>query len=224
MDGDGDLDYFVGNLGLNSKFKAKKDKPFQIFCDDFDKNGTYDVILTSEYKGNLVPMRGRECTSQQMPNIKQKFKTFESFATADLNSILGEENLENALHLQADILYSIYLENKGNGEFSIVKLPNQVQISPILDFQFLDIDKDGQEEIISVGNMYNTEVETVRYDASYGNIMKFENGEFKNISVLKTGFSIRGDSKIATIINLNGNKKGAFITNNDGPISTYILK
>ena len=121
MDGDGDLDYFVGNLGLNSKFKAKKGKPFQIFCDDFDQNGTYDVILTSEYKGNLVPMRGRECTSQQMPNIKQKFKTFESFAVADLNSILGEENLQNALHLQADILYSVYLENNQNGEFQYCK-------------------------------------------------------------------------------------------------------
>ncbi|PCI08568.1 MAG: RNA-binding protein, partial [Flavobacteriaceae bacterium] len=117
MDGDGDLDYFVGNLGKNSKFKAKKGKPFQIFCDDFDKNGTYDIILTSEYKGNLVPMRGKQCTTQQMPNISKKFKTFEAFATADLNSILGEENLENALHLQADILYSVYLENNQNGDF-----------------------------------------------------------------------------------------------------------
>ncbi|MDC9721709.1 MAG: VCBS repeat-containing protein [Urechidicola sp.] len=224
MDGDGDLDYFVGNLGLNSKFKAKKGKPFQIFCDDFDKNGTYDVILTSEYKGNLVPMRGRECTSQQMPNIKQKFKTFEAFATADLNSILGEDNLENALHLQADILYSVYLENEGDGEFSIVKLPNQVQISPILDFQFLDIDNDGQDEIISVGNLYNTEVETVRYDASYGNIMKFKNGEFKKISVQKTGFSVQGDSKNSSLITLKNGKKLLLITRNKDSIKTFMLE
>lgn len=224
MDGDGDLDYFVGNLGLNSKFKAKKEKPFQIFCDDFDKNGTYDVILTSEYKGNLVPMRGRECTSQQMPNIKQKFKTFESFATADLNSILGEENLENALHLQADILYSIYLENKGNGEFSIEKLPNQVQISPILDFQFLDIDNDGQDEIISVGNLYNTEVETVRYDASYGNIMKFDNGEFNTMSVKQTRVSVQGDSKNSSLITLNNGKKLLLITRNNDSIKTFMLE
>ncbi len=224
MDGDGDLDYFIGNLGLNSKFKAKEGKPFQIFCDDFDKNGSYDIILTSEYKGNLVPTRGRECTSQQIPNIKQKFKTFESFATADLNSILGEENLENALHLQADILYSIYLENKGNGNFKIVKLPNQAQIAPILDFQFLDIDNDGIEEIIIVGNLYNTEVETVRYDASYGNILKFNNEMFENISVQKTGFSVQGDSKNASLITLNNGKKMLLITRNNDAIKTFLLE
>ena len=173
---------------------------------------------------NLVPMRGRECTSQQMPNIKQKFKTFEAFATADLNSILGEENLQNALHLQADILYSVYLKNKGNGNFDIVKLPNQVQIAPILDFQFLDVDKDGQDEIISIGNMYNTEVETVRYDASYGNIMKFDDGAFKNISVQNTGFSVPGDSKYSSLITLKNGRKILLITRNNDSIKTFLLE
>jgi len=221
MDNDGDMDYFVGNLGLNSKFKAKPNKPFQVFCDDFDKNGTYDIILTSDYKGNLVPMRGRECTSQQMPNIKQKFKTYESFAAADLNSILGEENLENALHLQANFLYSVYLENKGNGNFEIIKLPNQIQIAPVLDFDFIDVNQDGVDEIVSVGNMYNTEVETVRFDASYGSIMTFNDNSFETISVQQTGLSIRGDTKDMKIISIL-NKKYMFVINNNHKIQVFM--
>ncbi|PCI06857.1 MAG: hypothetical protein COB73_09255 [Flavobacteriaceae bacterium] len=140
-----------------------------------------------------------------------------------MNSILGEENLENALHLQADILYSVYLENNQNGDFEIVKLPNQVQVAPVLDFQFMDVDKDGIDEIISIGNLYNTEVETVRYDASYGNIMKFENGVFEYIPVQETGFSVRGDAKSSKILTKKNGKKLLMVTRNDNSISTFEL-
>ncbi len=214
MDNDGDMDYFVGNLGLNSKFKAKLGKPFQIFCDDFDKNGTYDVILTNEYKGELVPLRGKECTSQQIPSINDKFKTFNDFAKADINSIFGEKNLKNALHLSADIFYSVYLENLGNGKFNIVKLPNALQIAPILDFEFIDVNQDGVDEIISVGNLYNTEVETVRFDASYGNIMEFIDNSFKTLSVQQTGLSTKGDTKNMKTISILKNNYLLVVNNN----------
>lgn len=224
MDHDGDMDYFVGNLGLNSKFKTKPERPFQIFCDDFDKNGTYDVILTNEYKGNLVPLRGKECTSQQIPSINQKFKTFDEFAKADLNSIFGEQNLSNALHLSADFFYSIYLENKGNGQFDIIKLPNAVQISPILGFEFIDLNHDGIDEVISVGNMYNTEVETVRYDASYGHVMSLKGQKFETLSYEQTGFRVQGDAKdIKTISNAN-NIKQLLVTKNDDQIEIFTTK
>ena len=223
IDNDGDMDYFVGNLGLNSKFKAKPEKPFQIFCDDFDKNGTYDVILTNEYKGELVPLRGKECTSQQIPSINEKFKTFNDFAQADLQSIFGEKKLNDALHLTADIFYSIYLENLGNGKFSIIKLPSELQIAPILDFEFIDLNQDGVDEIISVGNMYNTEVETVRFDASYSNVMTFNNNKFELLSYSKTGLSVQGDTKNIKLSTPINNKQYVYILKNNQKIQIYNL-
>ena len=218
MDGDGDLDYFIGNLGLNSKFKAKKEKPFKIYCDDFDGNGTYDIILAKEYKGALVPLRGKECTSQQMPFVNQKFETFKSFAEADLGDILGENNLESALQLQADLFYSVYLENKGNGNFSVVKLPNQTQISPILSFEFVDLNKDGTEEIICFGNLYHTEVETVRYDASFGSVMRFnKNHNFSTLPYKLTGLNVKGDSKNSVQLKLKDKNFILITNNNDNP-------
>lgn len=38
IDGDGDDDYFVGNLGLNYKYKASEQAPFEVHYDDFDEN------------------------------------------------------------------------------------------------------------------------------------------------------------------------------------------
>ena len=100
IDKDGDMDFIVGNLGNNSKFKASQKKPFNVFSTDFDNNGTCDIVLSKEYKGKLVPTRGRQCSSEQMPFIKEKFETYNAFAHAGIEDILGKENLEKSLHLQ----------------------------------------------------------------------------------------------------------------------------
>ena len=45
LDNDGDLDFIVGNHGLNSRFKASSEKPITLFSKDFDMNGFTDPVL-----------------------------------------------------------------------------------------------------------------------------------------------------------------------------------
>jgi len=220
IDNDGDLDYFVGNLGLNTKYKASTKKPFHVFCDDFDNSGTYDIVLTSNYKGTLVPSRGRECSSQQMPFIKDKFPTFSEFAEATLEDIYGKEALSKALHLKAYMLNSVFLENDGNGSFEIKSLPKMLQIAPIMDFEFVNIDNDKNKEIIAIGNHYNAEVETVRYDASLGSILSYKDKKFKVLDINETGFINLGNSKDIIKINKK-NETILLITNNDDRINLF---
>ena len=211
LDNDGDLDFLVGNLGLNSKYKSNSKKTFQIYCDDFDQSGTYDIVLTSNYHGALVPARGKECSSQQMPFIAKKFPTYQSFAKAKLVDVYGQKNLDKALHYKADILESIYLENLGNGDFEIHKLPIEAQFSPIMDFGFKDLDGDQKDEILLVGNHYDTEVETVRYDASFGTVLSFIDGGFYVIPSAKSGFVVDGNAKCILVIG-----DGVLVGRNDG--------
>ena len=195
IDNDGDLDYFAGNLGLNAKYKANAKNNIQVYCDDFDHSGTYDIVLTKSYRGALVPARGKECSSQQMPFIKDKFPTFQSFAEAKLVDVYGAENLKKALHYETDILESAFIENLGDGDFKVHPLPIEAQFSPIMGFGFIDLDKDGQKEVLISGNLYNTEVETVRYDASNGLVLKMKDGQFDILSHAKTGFFTWGDAR-----------------------------
>jgi hypothetical protein len=156
-----------------------------------------------------------------MPFLTKKFPGFQSFAEANLTEIYGQEKLEKALHYEVDLLESVFIENLGNGEFNIKKLPVEAQFSPILDFKFLDIDKDGVNEIFSVGNMYNTEVRTSRLDASYGNILKYSEDKFSIIKSTLPGFANKGDARDICIINMAGNQQLLLVSNNNAAISIF---
>lgn len=223
LDNDGDMDFVVGNIGTNTKFYANQKKPFNIFADDFDKNGTCDVVLSKEYKGKLVPARGRQCSSEQMPFIKQKFPTFNAFANASLEDIYGEEGLEKALHLQATEFHSLVLLNDGNGHFSYEYLPNLAQIAPINSIIINDLDEDGNMDLIVAGNNYDTEVETPRYDAGNGLIMRgLGNGKFETLPLTKSGFFTPGNvKKIQLLKGADGNSKLILVANNNAPLEIF---
>lgn len=218
VDQDGDMDFFAGNIGLNTKFKTSKENDFHIYCDDFDYNGTYDIVLTSNYQGIQVPVRGKECATDQMPFIGQKFPTFESFANAGISDIFGQQNLNKAIHYQAKILASVFVENLGDGSFKVVPLPNEAQFAPIQDFYVTG--DNIWTEIIAVGNLYQTEVETIRQDASFGTVMTYSNNNFKVRPNNISGFVSKGDAKSMTTIKT---KYGEFIlvANNNSALNIF---
>jgi hypothetical protein len=216
IDRDGDLDYIAGNLGLNYKFKADKEKPFHIYCDDFDKNGSFDVVLAKHYGDQQVPIRGRECSSQQMPFIAQKFPTYHAFADAKLNDIYGDQ-LKSALHYEARWFASSLLIND-KGTFRIEKLPLHAQFSTVQGILAGDFDSDGNVDLLLGGNMFHSEVETTRADASVGLLLKQEaNRSFSTMGVERSGFFIPYDVKDMQLIHLGKNNKKAVLvgSNND---------
>ncbi|MEM9847311.1 MAG: VCBS repeat-containing protein, partial [Bacteroidota bacterium] len=143
---DGKPDYLIGNVGLNTKFSASAKKPFKVFADDFDENGSYDIVLSKQYKDEYVPVRGRECSSQQMPFIETKFQTYDAFAKATMSDIYGEEKLDNSLALEVTDFRSFLLLNQGSNEFEIRYLPPAAQQFPLLDAVITDLNKDGFED------------------------------------------------------------------------------
>ncbi|WP_111682393.1 VCBS repeat-containing protein [Winogradskyella tangerina] len=176
IDGDGDEDYFVGNFGQNNKFHPSEKKPLHIYANYFDDNNSYDIALTKESDGDLFPVRGKECSSEQTPFLKEKIGTYSEFANSNIFDVYGQENIDTALHLQASSFSSYYIENKGDQNFEYHPLPNEAQFGPTLDFEFIDINNDGTLEVIGVGAIYDAEVETIRYDASNGFILNLNDG------------------------------------------------
>jgi hypothetical protein len=217
FDNDGDIDFVVGNLGMNNKFHPSLEKPLHIFSGDFDKNSSYDIALSKDYKGKLVPVRGKECSSQQTPFLNEKIKSYKEFASLDIENIYGNETISHSNHLMVYNFKTLYVENLGNGKFKTSVLPIDVQKSPTMDFEILDVNNDGFNDIVGVGNLYDAEVETIRYDASLGYVL-LGTGKGKFVPLQNSGFNCNSDMREVSKINISGKTHVIVASNNDNLI------
>ncbi len=220
IDGDGDMDIIAGNLGENYKFQASVEKPFEVYAKDFDGNGTNDIFLARHLKDIVVPIRGRECTSQQCPMIAEKFPTFLSFAESDLSGILGEEQLKTALHYQAHIFSTVIFVND-KGKFKAKKLPMEAQLSTVNGIIVKDFDGDGKKDILIAGNKFDVEVETTAADASPGVFLKgLGNLNFKSYKPSESGFFVPYNVKDIQPIKM-ANGWGVLVSSNNDKLRFF---
>lgn len=219
IDGDGDLDIIAGNLGENYKFKASKEKPFEVYARDFDNNGTNDIFL-AKYNGDAqVPVRGRECTSQQCPFILEKFPSFLSFAESDIKTILGDD-IESALHYRAHLFSSVIFVNE-NGQFKPLKLPLEAQFSTVNAIIVEDFNKDGKKDILIAGNRFDVEVETTPANASPGLLLVgLGDMKFKSTKPLESGFFVPYNVKDMKAVRL-GSGTGILVSSNDDSLRVF---
>ncbi len=223
IDNDGDVDLFAGNLGENSKYKASFIAPFQVYAGDLDSNGKNDIILGYFNNGISYPVRGRSCSSEQLKDLKSEFPSYESFANSSLKEVYGKR-LKDLLHLEAKSMTSAYLENQGNGNFKVHSLPKEAQISSINSMITLDVNSDSHLDIVLAGNLFHTETETKRQDASYGQLLLGNGkGEFRPVPWSESGLQISGDVKDMAIIKLLNGKRVIISTRNNGPVKMHLL-
>ncbi|MCG8308346.1 MAG: VCBS repeat-containing protein [Cytophagales bacterium] len=214
FDKDGDDDYVVGNLGENYKFKAGYDAPFTLHYTDYDNNGKGDIILGYFNFGRHFPVKGRSASIRQIPILRERYPTYDQFARSTLSEVYGEEQLGKALKYSAKTFSSKCLINKGNGNFDRIDLPVEAQLAPVNDFIIDDFDSDGNEDILLAGNLYGTEIETMRGDAGLGLfLLGSGRGTFKAIEPHKSGLYLHNDVKHLAPIVISG--KPAFISANN---------
>ena len=222
FDKDGDEDYVFGNIGKNNKFHPSHEKPLYINASDFDNNGSFDVAMSKINDGKIVPVRGKECSSQQNPFLLDKIQTYKEFASLDMNEIYGENELEESYQLIAHTFKSVYAENLGNGEFKMIELPNESQLGPTLSFVNSDVNNDGNLDILGIGAIYDAEVETIRYDANFGYVLLNDGkGQFHYDNEYDP--FIDSDAKAATQLIINGKPHYVIVSNNSPlQIFTYL--
>lgn len=104
LNGDGFIDYVATNFGTNTIYKASKKKPELIFYGDMAGTGNFNII-EAKYEGDVCyPRRGYSCSSNAIPQLKNKIKTFEQFALTSLEGLYPEDRLEPSLKLECNTL------------------------------------------------------------------------------------------------------------------------
>jgi len=216
LNGDGMVDFVLGNQGLNSRFKASSVRPVTMYVNDFDLNGSVEQIICAYNGDKSYPLVMMDDLVKQIPSLSAKFKKFDDYKDATIEDIFSPEVLQKTIKLNARIMESCVMMNSGKGTFRLTPLPVEAQFSPVYAINAGDFDHDGICDIILGGNQYRAKPETGIYDASYGLLLKGNtNGKWQSVSSLKSGIFTKGEIRDMKILNINGNHFIAVARNND---------
>jgi len=220
IDADGDIDFAVGNVGLNTKYHASPKSPALLFYGDYRGDGERHIIEAEFENGRLVPIRGKSCSSSAIPELGEKFKTYSGFAAASLGEIYGAQPLETAERFECHTLESRLLINDGTGKFDFHPLPRIAQISPIFGMVFEDFDADGHLDLALAGNFYEPQWETGPYDGGIGVLLRGDGaGQFVALDPVDSGVLLPGDLRGLAAIDLNGDgRRDLIATRNNASI------
>ncbi|MGI9243421.1 MAG: FG-GAP-like repeat-containing protein, partial [Verrucomicrobiales bacterium] len=204
VDGDGDIDYLVSNLGLNTKYRASGKKPSLIYYGDLDGSGKSHIVEAKMGSGKILPRRGFSCSKNAMPSLQAKIGTYHNFASAALADLYTESRLSGALRLEVNMIETGLLLNDGQARFSWRALPRTAQISPSFGSALEDIDADGDLDAILAQNSFSPQRETGRMDGGLSLVLLNDGGgNFSPLTPVASGLAIPGDAQSLTISDLN---------------------
>jgi len=222
FDEDGDIDYVVGNLGLNTRHKVSSKEPLCIYAKDFDKNGRLDPVMCYYVQGKNYIYPSRDEMIKQIPAMRGRFQTYKDFASVSFEQSFTKEELSDAYIVKSECFESSYLKNMGNGKFERTALPLQCQFSPLFGMLTADYNHDGHLDVLITGNSYATEVSTGAYDALSGLLLAGNGkGDFTVLSSKSTGFKVDGDAKGMVQLYTVDNNLLILSAINNGPLKTY---
>jgi hypothetical protein len=217
LDNDGDLDYVLGNGGLNNQYKASPDKPLILYYDDFNKDGIVDPVTTYYIGDTSYPMFSRDEMLDQVVSLKRKYISYASFADATMDDIFGKNAVTASPKLHCKKLSSIILENRGDFHFTIHELPRAAQFSRLSGIIPLDINKDEKMDLILAGNFSPFRVQLGPCDASMGNVLlQVSPFQFESVEPFESGFWATGD--VRSMIFMKNHQRIVVCRNNLAPL------
>jgi hypothetical protein len=214
FDGDGDEDLLIGNVGLNAQFQATTQKPLSLYYGDFDGNGSIDPIFCYFIGDTSYPAASKDDMVSELPSLARKFPEYHRYARATIRDILTPDQLQTAKQLRADLLSTVYLENKSS-EFALKDLPREAQFAPVYAAASVDVNHDGHKDLILAGNNSWTRISFGHFTAGHGMLFLGDGkGNFHYVPQRLSGLDIRGDVRSLSVVPVGKTQEVIFGINN----------
>ena len=205
VNGDGKPDLIAGNLGLNTQLHVTDKEPGELYYADFDANGSIDPFFNYYVQGKSYPFVSRDEINQQIYAMRRRFTSYAAYADATIKDIFTPGELSTASKLSVTEAKTTLFINT-NGKFKAVDLPLQAQFAPVTQILTGDFDRDGNKDILLLGNHSDNRLKIGSMDANYGCLLKGDGkGGFTYIAQPTAGLSVIGDVKSAIETTINNN-------------------
>ncbi|MDQ2751847.1 MAG: VCBS repeat-containing protein, partial [Bacteroidota bacterium] len=96
VDGDGKIDFILGNCGYNNQFKATGKEPMTMYAADFNNDGIVAPIVCYYINGKSYPMASKDELLDAIPSLKKKLIKYSDYADVTVNDIFSKEKIEGA--------------------------------------------------------------------------------------------------------------------------------
>ncbi|MEZ0538409.1 VCBS repeat-containing protein [Fibrella arboris] len=216
LDGDGDDDLIVGNIGQNTQFRATTAEPATLVYEDFDQNGVLDCFMTYFIQGKAYPAHTRDEIGEQVTSLRRTFQTYASYSTATLDQFFDPSVLERAQKREINETRTLLLENQ-NGQFVPHSLPQTAQYAPVFAILADDLDHDGKKDLVLMGNNSKLRLRLGKVDANHGLVLR-NTGDFRfeTVPMTQSGLFVNGDVRDIKRVG-----RYLLIGECDGPLKTF---
>ena len=224
LNGDGKKDLIIGNIGENGYLHPTKDEPVKLWLNDFDFNGTLEKIVTQTIDKKDVTVFLKHDLEEQIPLLKKQNLKHEIFAKKSIQEMFSPELIKSSIVRKFNYCSSIIAWNNGNGNFTIEKLPQEIQFSSANAIYCSDLNNDGKPDIVIGGNEFGFPPQFGRLDASYGSVLiNHGNKQFAVLDDNQSGLEISGQVRDIKEIESGNKKRLLFLRNSEYPLLYEII-
>lgn len=225
IDNDGDNDLLLGNIGENFYLRPTQENPARLWIGDFDGNNISDKIITRTIDGKNMPVFLKRELTDQIPSLKKQNLKHGDYAVKSIQELIKKEQLNKGQVKTFNYGSSCIAVNNGKGNFTVKKMPSEIQLSSVNAIACTDINNDGLVDIVLGGNEFDFLPQLCRIDASFGSVLMNDGkGNFASLSPAETGLQLHGEIRDIKIINQGKGKSGLFLQNDDFPLLYQFAK
>ena len=218
LDGDGDNDMVLGNVGENCYLADRNEPPLKLWINDFDDNGYVEKFITNTYQGKDVPEIMKRDMVKELPSLKKQVLKHHDYAKKSFQDLFSKEKIKKSIVKEARYFKSVIAINDGKGHFTLQELPLETQLSSMCVAYVQDVNADGKLDIIMGGNHFTYLPQYGRNDGSYGEVL-INQGDMKflPLSNQQSGLFVVGMLRDIKPIKIKGEDYLLFGINNSKP-------
>lgn len=222
LNGDGKDDLVLGNLGMNTRWRATPDKPLLMHVHDFDGDDRVEQIVSVNEAGKSYPTLLRNEMTSHFPFLADRFPRHEDYAGKSVADIFATTELQGAEIRSAQSLQTTVAWNQGDGMFRLEALPYEAQVSPVYAIAAYDVDTDGHMDLLLAGNFHGMRPEIGRADASYGLLLRGNAAQrFTPVPARMSGFLVTGEARDMMIVEDEAHGPLILVARNDDPMQVF---